>query len=278
MAFTRQSIQQTMGTTTPSTVYCSYPDQVCVYGLSSSSPFPNITVSLENQLNSAPYSTSCDPQGQFVVLAGVTQEGPPRGMQYEGKAQLMSGIRTTYCSGSSLIIPSDSTTQRFSLVIGTATNYCQLAGNAAGNFSFAMPGSDLSHTTPFLGPIVTSVISAAITKAERDIRQAHIADYQGLADQFALELPDIAGSFGLETSVIIDRYNASGPGDPYLESTLFALGRHLSISSARDNSLPPTLAGRWSETIEAAWGADYHANINFQMNHWGVDQTGLRDL
>lgn len=261
-----------------STVYCSYPDQVCVYDLSSSSPFPNIAVSLENQLTSAPYSTSCDAQGQFVVLAGVTQEGPPRGMQYEGKARLMSGIRTTYCSGSSLIIPSDSTTRKFSLVIGAATNYDQLAGNAASNFSFAMPGSDLSHTNPFLGPIVTSITSAAIAKAERDIRQAHIADYQGLADQFALELPDMAGSSGLETSVIIGRYNASGPGDPYLESTLFALGRHLFISSARDNSLPPNLAGRWSETIDAAWGADYHANINFQMNHWGVDQTGLGDL
>lgn len=42
--------------------------------------------------------------------------------------------------------------------------------------------------------------------------------------------------------------------------------------------LPPNLAGRWSQNIKASWGADYHANINFQMNLWGADETGLGDL
>jgi alpha-L-fucosidase 2 len=163
-------------------------------------------------------------------------------------------------------------------VVGAATNYDQLAGNAESDFSFVIPGSDADDTNSFLGPIISAVTSPAASKAEGKLREAHIADYQSLAGQFGLELPDTAGSSGLETSVLINQYNSSGPGDPYLESTLFALGRHLFISSTRENSLPANLAGRWSETLEAAWGGDYHSNINFQMNHWGVDQTGLGNL
>jgi len=198
-------------------------------------------------------------------------------MQYLGKAQLF-GNRTSYCDGSSLVIPSESKTQKLSLVFGATTNYDQLAGTVASNFSFALSGSNSNNTESLLGSTVTAVTSTAAAKLENKVREVHIEDYQSLAGQFSLELPDTAGSSGLQTSVLINRYKSSGPGDPYLESTLFSLGRHLFISSSRANSLPPNLAGRWSETISAAWGADYHANINFQMNHWGVDETGLGDL
>jgi alpha-L-fucosidase 2 len=47
------------------------------------------------------------------------------------------------------------------------------------------------------------------------------------------------------------------------------------ITSSRDNSLPANLQGRWAEQLSPAWSADYHANINLQMNYWAADQTGL---
>jgi alpha-L-fucosidase 2 len=103
-------------------------------------------------------------------------------------------------------------------------------------------------------------------------------DYQSLTNAFSLELPDPAGSAGLETSFIISRYNYRGAGDPYLESLLFAYARHLFISSSRGNFLPPNLQGRWTSELGVAWSADYHADINFQMNLWGIDQTGLGGL
>lgn len=154
-------------------------------------------------------------------------------------------------------------------MVGAGTNYDQKAGNAASNFSFKGVGP---------GPYVEAVTSAASQKTEKELRQAHITDYRTLMGEFVLDLADTAGSTGLETSVILDRYSANGIGDPYVESLLFQLGRHFFISSSRDNSLPPNLAGRWSETLSAAWSADYHANINIQMNHWGMDATGLGDL
>lgn len=188
-------------------------------------------------------------------------------MQYFGIAQISSSVGTSTCDGASLVVPAGS--ESFSLVVSAETNYDQTKGNAASNYSFQ--GVDPT-------PRVVSTASLAAAKSEDSLRAAHIADYQSLASQFTLNLPDTARSVGIETSILINQYTSSGAGDPYLESTLFELGRHLFISSGRENSLPPNLAGRWSETIGAAWSADYHSNINFQMNQWGADETGLGDL
>ena len=262
------------GNTYTSTVYCSYPDQVCVYNLSSSAALPEISISLENQLvDKSLVNATC--QGNAVRLTGVTQIGPPLGMKYDGIANVTTRTNTASCSKSApgtLVIPAGSHIRTFSIVIGANTNYDQKAGNSANKYSFK--GVDP-------GPYVESVTSAAAAKSENDIRQAHIADYRALAGTFTLNLPDYASSAGVETSILIDKYNSTGPtkiSDPYLESTLFDLGRHLFISAQRDNSLPANLAGRWSETLKAAWSADYHADINMQMNHWGADQTGLGAL
>jgi alpha-L-fucosidase 2 len=259
------------GNTYTSTVYCSYPDQVCIYNLSSSAELPQITISLENELAAKSLlNVTCG--DQYVRLTGLTQVGPPTGMKYDGIARLITRTSTATCSkttAGTLVIAASSHIRTFSVAIGANTNYDQSAGNAASDFSFK--GVDP-------GAYVEAVTSAAAAKAESDIRQAHVADYQNLTGQFTLSLPDTASSAGLETSAIVNRYSSSGPGDPYLESVLFELGRHLFLSSTRDNSLPPGLQGRWSPGLTVSWGADYHSNINFQMNHWGVDQTGLGDL
>ena len=252
-------------------VFCSYPDHVCVYDITSSGDLPEISIAFDNQLtDSSLFNTTCG--NRHVRATGITQLGPPTGMMYNGIAQLVGDVGSSHCSNTTsgvLIIPAGSTSRKLSLVIGAGTNYDQKAGNEKSGFSFK--GVDP-------GPYVESVTSAASQKAEKDLRQDHITDYQSHAGQFDLNLPDTTGSANLETSVILGRYTSNNTGDPYLESLLFQLGRHLFISSSRENSLPTNLAGRWSETIEAAWSADYHTDINIQMNHWGVDATGLGNL
>lgn len=256
------------GNTYTSTVYCSYPDQVCVYSLSSTAVLPQVTIALENQyLSTSLYTASCG--SQYVRLAGNTQTGPPLGMRFDGIARLISKTNISRCSGNSLVIPSTSNVKTVSLVLNANTNYDQTAGNPTKKFSFQ--GVDPAAS-------VESITTAAAGKGESAIRAAHVADYSNLAEQFTLDVPDAANSADLETSALISRYKYTGAGDPYLESTLFAFGRHLFISSERANSLPTNLQGRWSQNLKASWGADYHSNINFQMNHWGVDQTGLGDL
>ncbi|PQE31682.1 glycoside hydrolase family 95 protein [Rutstroemia sp. NJR-2017a WRK4] len=254
-----------------STVYCSFPDEVCVYDIQSTGPLPQVTVSFQNQLTNQSFlNTTCG--SGYTRLTGVTQLGPPLGMKYDAIARLVGSATASHCNATksgALTIPPAKNLRHVTLIVGAGTNYDQTKGNAASGYSFR--GADPS-------PNVESTTTKASRMSETTLRKNHIADYSSLTKAFTLNLPDTAKSAGLETSVILDRYHSSGTADPYLESLLFRYGRHLFITSQRSNSLPTNLQGRWTQFLYSAWSADYHANINMQMNLWGVDQTGLGDL
>ncbi|KAF2192678.1 glycoside hydrolase family 95 protein [Zopfia rhizophila CBS 207.26] len=250
------------------TVFCSYPDQVCVYQLNSTASLPEVSVKLENQLvDSILANTSCE--NGYVRLRGVTQTGPPEGLKYESIARLIGNKNaSTTCNRAEpgvLIIPSVPGVRTIGIVVGAATNYDQRKGNAESNFSFR--GDDPTA-------YVEKFTAIAASKSPSDLTRSHLEDYQSLFGAFSLDLPDPNESTKVETSTLFDQYTSSS-GDPFIESLLFDYSRHLLISSSRDNSLPANLQGRWSSELSAAWSADYHANINIQMNYWHAEQTGL---
>ncbi|KAH8109494.1 glycoside hydrolase family 95 protein [Phellopilus nigrolimitatus] len=45
-------------------------------------------------------------------------------------------------------------------------------------------------------------------------------------------------------------------------------------NSAR-GTLPANLQGKWAAEYASAWGSDYHADINVQMNYWAAESTNL---
>ncbi|TCD62716.1 hypothetical protein EIP91_006542, partial [Steccherinum ochraceum] len=63
-------------------------------------------------------------------------------------------------------------------------------------------------------------------------------------------------------------------GNPYLEWLLFNFGRYLLVGSA-PGVLPANLQGKWGRDLSNPWGADYHANINLQMNYWFAEMTNM---
>jgi alpha-L-fucosidase 2 len=69
-----------------------------------------------------------------------------------------------------------------------------------------------------------------------------------------------------------------GAHDPALAALYFQYGRYLLIGSSRPGDLPANLQGIWNEHIEAPWNADYHVNINLQMNYWPAEVTNLSEL
>ena len=256
------------GDTLTTSVFCSYPDGVCVYQVSTTGTLPGLTLGLENGLREESLlDVTCDTN--HVRLAGVTQSGPPEGMKYDSIARVAtcSGATTT-CSGSALKISVPAEQKSVTIVVGAGTNFDQSKGNADNNFSFK--GVDPAAN-------VEKVTSAAAEKCYDDLLKNHLGDYQALASAFSLDLPDPNSSANKETSSLISEYKADGTGDPFLEALLFDYSRHMLISSSRPGSLPANLQGRWTEEISPAWSADYHANINLQMNYWAADQTGLKE-
>ena len=67
-------------------------------------------------------------------------------------------------------------------------------------------------------------------------------------------------------------------GSPALCNLLFDFGRYLLISSSRrPGTLPANLQGIWGEGYQMPWNADFHTNINLQMNYWPAHVTGLAE-
>ncbi|KAI0418359.1 Six-hairpin glycosidase-like protein [Xylaria grammica] len=247
-------------------LFCSYPDQVCVYHVESTNTLPNITISFENLLTSQDLVTTTCGEGS-VQLTGYTQAGPPQGMKFSAVARTLGNSSTiTSCSDSGVVIQSSKAEKSQTIVIAADTDYNQKNGNKEAGYSFR--GQD-----PV--PAISRIASRAVSKKYEALLAKHLQDYQALEKAFSLELPDTKNSSGVETAVLFSNYDWTSSGDPFLESLLFDYSRHLLISSSRDNSLPANLQGRWTERLESAWGADYHANINIQMNYWGAEQTGL---
>ena len=108
------------------------------------------------------------------------------------------------------------------------------------------------------------------------VEDEHIHDYQQLFSRLELKL----GEKSLDHLATDDRLERM-KGDSLdlgLEALLFQYGRYLLISSSRVGSNPANLQGIWNEHIEAPWNADYHLNINLQMNYWPANLTDLDDL
>lgn len=108
------------------------------------------------------------------------------------------------------------------------------------------------------------------------ILQDHIADHQEYFNRVSINLTQQRLDT-LPTDVRLERIKA-GAVDPGLEALLFQYGRYLLIGSSRPGTNPANLQGLWNQHIEAPWNADYHLNINLQMNYWLADMTNLSEL
>ncbi|MEN2281048.1 glycoside hydrolase family 95 protein [Algoriphagus sp. SE2] len=106
--------------------------------------------------------------------------------------------------------------------------------------------------------------------------KSHITDYSEWFNRMQLSLGNQSVS-EIPTDVRIENVKAGGT-DLYLEKLLFDYGRYLLISSSRPGTNPANLQGIWNEHINAPWNADYHLNINLQMNYWPADVTNLSKL
>lgn len=114
-----------------------------------------------------------------------------------------------------------------------------------------------------------------LKKTYAQVKKAHIAEYQHLYNRVAIDL----GS-GPGRSIPTDRRLQAvreGGTDPDLVETYFNFGRYLLISSSRPGGLAANLQGLWVKGLTPPWNADYHLNINVQMNYWPAEVTNLAE-
>jgi len=109
----------------------------------------------------------------------------------------------------------------------------------------------------------------------------HVTEHQRLFDRVSLQLKGADATADAELAMLpTDERLArvkQGVDDAGLSALYFQYGRYLMMGSSRPGSLPANLQGIWNEKMKAPWNADFHTNINVQMNYWPVEICNLAE-
>jgi len=144
-------------------------------------------------------------------------------------------------------------------------------------------GTDYLPKPPdFRGPApdeqVADRIAAAAAKPYEALRAAHVAAHRALFRRVSLNLG--AGPAADKAAMPTDERLAAfrkDPDDPGLVALLFQYGRYLLLSSSRPGTQPANLQGIWVDGTRPSWNADYHLDLNIQMNYWLVEVGNLSE-
>ena len=125
------------------------------------------------------------------------------------------------------------------------------------------------------GQLCADYLNAIHSRNYEDIFIDHIKEYQAFFKRVSLDLsPSEAAGFATDERIYAQK---NGVYDPSLTALYFQFGRYLLISSSRPGCLPSNLQGIWADGLMPPWNADYHININIQMNYWPSEITNLSE-
>ena len=237
-------------------IFASAPADVMVVRFTASKPGSiNLRMTLKRQQDAECLAHPTHPNA--ILLRGQIDckddKNVQRGLRFAAEAQATAtGGTVTNVGGILKVANADSVT----LFIDGATNY---------------RGGDPEA-------VCASRLETAASKTYEALHAEQVASYQKLFGRVALDL----GSEGnpvesLSTSERLVRIREKGQTDPGLIATYFQFGRYLLISCSRPGGLPANLQGLWSWQMKAPWNADFHTNINIQMNYWPAETTNLSE-
>ncbi|MCC7231191.1 MAG: glycoside hydrolase family 95 protein [Fimbriimonadaceae bacterium] len=121
--------------------------------------------------------------------------------------------------------------------------------------------------------VAERTLAQASNKGFARVRADAIKEHQRLFRRVALDL----GHASPEPTDVRLSQVRSGLVDPALEALYFQYGRYLLITSSRPGDMPANLQGVWNPHMSAPWNADYHLNINIQMNYWIAEVGNLSE-
>ena len=155
------------------------------------------------------------------------------------------------------------------LYIAGATDYPGMKNLAKGNVEYGENPENQCE----------EIIARALRKPYQQLKAAHIADHQSLFNRVELDLGKVSPEIeALPTDERIMEARRTGTPDLGLVETYFQFGRYLLIGSSRPGGMPANLQGLWAWQMNPPWNADFHTNINFQMNYWHSEITNLSEL
>ncbi|MFI6294220.1 glycosyl hydrolase family 95 catalytic domain-containing protein [Nonomuraea sp. NPDC050790] len=196
--------------------------------------------------------TASATDGRITVKGALASNG----MRYETQLHVVNrgGSRTDGADGSVTVAGADEVV----LILGAGTDYVA---------KYPMYKGDDPHAK------VSAQVDRAVGLGYDALLRKHQDDYRGLFDRMRVELGGAMPA--VPTDELLAGYGAAPQADRALEQLYYQFGRYLLISSSRPGSLPANLQGVWNVHEAPPWQADYHVNINLQMNYWPAEMTNL---
>ena len=125
------------------------------------------------------------------------------------------------------------------------------------------------------------VLDRAAQRSYEQLRRRHVDEHRSYFDRVSIRLADNSDHSRdqalLPTDERLTAFGRTSSTDATLPALFFNFGRYLLIASSRPGTLPANLQGIWAEKIQTPWNADWHLNINVQMNYWPAEVCGLGD-
>lgn len=237
-------------------VFVSAPDEAIVMRLTADkSGAINFNVALDRPER---FTTIADGSNGLLMSGQLNNGTDGNGMKYAARLRVVTQGGATNVDGNIVHVTN---ANEALILITAATNFQGFAGRQTAN-ELTASANDLQKVA---------------VKNFATLLAAHKADYQKYFHGVRLTLPTNAETVALPTPARL-RAVANGTNDPALAALYFQFGRYLLISSSRPGGLPANLQGIWAEEVQAPWNADWHLNINVQMNYWLAENTNLSEL
>ncbi len=238
-------------------VFASAVDDVLVVSIEADQPNAvNLRVRLDR---TSGFSTSGDDRGLLTMAGQASHEGKHAGVFWQATVRTVTDGGNRKLVGESIEV---SDANSVTLYIAAATDY--------------QPQSPHRRSPELPQHRVGEALAGVDGKRLGELLSRHITEHRELFRRVSLDLGS-GDMDALPTDERLERVK-SGTPDPGLDALYFQYGRYLLIGSSRPGNLPANLQGIWNEHLEAPWNADYHLNINLQMNYWPAELTDLSEL
>lgn len=252
------------GVTFTREVFASYPDNAIAIHLTASQPgqltftvaldSPHKTSRTESRASSPNEPRSVTNEPPTLILTGRVQDD---GLRFESRLQVLAAGGTVRPENNTLVIER---ADRVTLLLVAATSLK----------NFQDISADPSERC-------TAYLTALATHDHAALRARHVADHQKLFRRSTLDLGRTPAA-DLPTDERLRRVKRAGlASDPALAALHYAFGRYCLIASSRPGSQPANLQGVWNELLNPPWESKYTTNINFEMNYWLAETTGLSE-
>ena len=206
-------------------------------------------------------------EGDTITMVGQPSDQRTDGLHF---AQQLKVINT----GGTLKINADKSitvtgADDVVLILSAGTNYFQCMDDTYDYFT---------DEDPLDG--VKARVNAAAAKGYLALYEEHVTDHDELFGRVEFALDGVVMPEDKNTQQLLVGYKDGSNTEAenrYLELLYYQFGRYLLIASSREGSLPANLQGIWADHLNPPWSADYHTNINLQMNYWLAQQTNLSE-